>query len=241
MSTKYPSIETLYARNKATNRLDFMTIRSPIWECVSSWLLTEKVDGTNIRVTYDDKTMHVKGRTDNANTPADLMNGIHKLMPYERIKEALADTEYNLRENFKITFYGEGYGAGIKGSDAQFYRRIGKAYRCFDVCITYITEDKYGNPVEENRILSVHDWLQLCMLLKIPMVPTVGTVRELPYGEDAAKEMILQFLPHSLVAWEENNEIATPTEGVVARPSEPLYDKYRERLIWKLTTREFKR
>jgi hypothetical protein len=46
----YHKIETLFERDKATFIVDPGKIKSPVLRTIREWDVTEKVDGTNIRV-----------------------------------------------------------------------------------------------------------------------------------------------------------------------------------------------
>ena len=48
---KYPKIETLFERDKDTFKVTDK-IRLPEFEMIDNWLITEKIDGTNVRVIY---------------------------------------------------------------------------------------------------------------------------------------------------------------------------------------------
>jgi len=110
---EYPKINTIYKRDEKTKALILNQYSTPEIEYLkdNDWILTEKVDGMNIRVEYENDTISFKGRTDNAQLPTRLFDKLHTLF----------DNKLNLfREMFKDTsvcFYGEGYGVGIqKGS-----------------------------------------------------------------------------------------------------------------------------
>ena len=47
---KYPKIETLFTRDEKFKVTDI--IRLPEFENIKKWLVTEKIDGTNIRIIY---------------------------------------------------------------------------------------------------------------------------------------------------------------------------------------------
>ena len=46
----YPKIETLFKRDEKFNITD--EIRCPEFDNIKKWLITEKIDGTNIRIIY---------------------------------------------------------------------------------------------------------------------------------------------------------------------------------------------
>lgn len=69
----YPKIETLYERYPDTHKVIKGQLKRPEFGLVNSWLVTEKIDGTNIRVQYLNAqipTVSFKGRTDNAQMPS---------------------------------------------------------------------------------------------------------------------------------------------------------------------------
>jgi len=119
--SKYHKINTIYKRDmEAEGRnkpllegewsLDEFRFLS---ECKWEW--TEKVDGMNIRVIFDEQGMRYAGKTDKAQIPAALIDGLNKIFdPFiqESIKEDFPDG---------VIFYGEGYGPKIQ--------KIGGLYR----------------------------------------------------------------------------------------------------------------
>ena len=50
----YPKIENLYARAADGKSLDIGTLRRDTTRLISTWLATEKIDGTNIRVSLEE-------------------------------------------------------------------------------------------------------------------------------------------------------------------------------------------
>lgn len=77
------------------------------------WTFTEKVDGTNIRVSYEgskDGAIRFGGRTDNAQIPADLVSALNELFLSKR------DLFVEKFGNNDVCLYGEGYGPKIQKS-----------------------------------------------------------------------------------------------------------------------------
>ena len=115
----FPKIDTLFKRGETFELLDPLEFRNPAMEIISKWVVTEKVDGMNMRVAMtfgdaQDAKLSVAGRSDKAQIPGDLTEWIHSnIMPgsmYELFKE---DTPTGA----EMVLFGEGYGAGIqKGS-----------------------------------------------------------------------------------------------------------------------------
>lgn len=232
----YESIETLYIRKKdGSNKLDFTQIRSPEWQSVKQWYLTEKVDGTNIRVIIDKQGITVKGRSDNAQLPPGLKDSIEMMFDHERITTYFKGNKPNgeLAEDWCVTFYGEGYGPGIKGSEPMQYKPQGakKGFRCFDI--------KWGG-LDSNHWADIQEWTGICASLDILPVNLIGWLDgDLPIDANAAYTMMNTYLPRSYCAFEDGGTQAHG-EGVVARTEHPLFDRWGNRLMWKLTRRDLK-
>lgn len=104
---EYHKIQTVWLRDPATNHKTLLDGRwaKPEFEYLkdNSWLWTEKVDGTNIRIRLRDGKASVGGKTDNAQIPAFLIGRLREIGD-----AALAAGLDNM------TLYGEGYGAKIQ-------------------------------------------------------------------------------------------------------------------------------
>ena len=55
-STTYPKIETLFDRDSQF-KLNTDAIRKPELDLIKKWEVTEKIDGTNIRIFWNDQTI----------------------------------------------------------------------------------------------------------------------------------------------------------------------------------------
>lgn len=210
---EYTKIDTLFERN-----VDFTVnpdkLKKPVFATISQWDVTEKVDGTNIRVMFEpalddgekgrDASVRFGGRTDNANTPGDLLQNLAKMFPVEKMAEHFQTS---------ITLYGEGYGAGIQ--------KVGKLYRpdksfiLFDVLI----DNKWWMDTMQVR--------EIAGILGIDVVPYFGRMT-LP--------AIINLVEGS---FQSELNVDCPAEGIVARPIETLFDKRHERVILKLKTKDF--
>jgi len=77
----YHKIQTVFKRDPATKMRTLLVgeYSLPEFEYLAEcdWVLTEKVDGTNIRLWWEDGKLHVGGRTDNAQIPATLLETIY--------------------------------------------------------------------------------------------------------------------------------------------------------------------
>jgi hypothetical protein len=215
----YKSIETVFRRDKQTNILDFGVNRFPEYDCIKEWVVQEKVDGMNIRIIITQNGVEVKGRTDKADLKQDLVDHCKNLVT-ENVINTLKDYFDITKDEFTITLYGEGYGAGIqKGS----IYRPDKAFICFDILYG---ETMWLNPLQVDS---------LCKDTNIETVPIICQLSKVP----KTKQELLDIIPSSIVALNHTNQIVQ-SEGIVARPLEVLFNKFGERVMWKLTFREFK-
>lgn len=122
---EYPKIETLFNRGEDF-KVKLYETRLPEFENVKNWLLTEKIDGTNIRIhlTPDGKRL-VGGRTDNAQIPAPLLATLDELFPVEKLREVFPEGN--------VTLFGEGYGPKIQKGGGNYRQDPG--FILFDVHI----------------------------------------------------------------------------------------------------------
>lgn len=124
---EYHKIQTVYNRDPATK---FKTLLEgeyarPEFEYLANnpWVFTEKVDGTNIRITVNDGRIVVGGRTDNAQTPTFLLDAIGELLSAESLASVIDSEDFCL--------YGEGYGAKIQKGGGNY--RADQSFVLFDV------------------------------------------------------------------------------------------------------------
>lgn len=127
---EYHKIETLFERNKETFIVDHTKLKSPVLGTISQWDVTEKIDGTNIRIILSPAgEVTFGGRTNNAMIPAHLVQYLMKTFDAEKLQRAL----WIEGESVEIILFGEGYGPGIqKGGD---YRQD-KSFILFDVLVS---------------------------------------------------------------------------------------------------------
>lgn len=173
-----------------------------------SWIATEKVDGTNIRVILHENAkglidVVVKGRSDSAEVKQDLEEHILQL-----VKHALTKDFLDFSDGKTITFYGEGYGAGI-GKGGGAYGST-KKFIVFDCKI-------------DDHWLDFEKLTCFCKELELPLVPVLqegilpGIIEDLESG----------YLESKLKDSED-------FEGIVCRPKIDLYNYRKERIITKI-------
>lgn len=207
---EYHKIETLFERDKETFLVDTKRIKTPVFETINKWDVTEKIDGTNIRIGLS-KTgfLTFGGRTNNAQIPADLVQYLIKTFPVEKLKEVML-----MKVPMDIVLYGEGYGSGIQNGGKY---RSDKSFILFDVLVSGTGGLWWLN---KNSVESIAN------KLGIESVPYLGRM-----SFDEIIEMVKTPFKSKI-----GNAIA---EGIVARPVETLFDKTLKRIIMKLKTKDF--
>lgn len=229
----YHKIQTLFKRDMSGPKKGRM-IRgawtTPELEYLkdSQWEFTEKVDGTNIRVSYDPfihPSEHVQfgGRSDNAQIPKPLLEYLQdtfKSYPYDIFDPAC-----------KVMLFGEGYGPNIQGGGK--YRKD-HAFVLFDV--------KIGD-----WWLHRADVDDIAKKLGIESVPVLGT-GTLQDAIDIVSTGITFNKGGGIVRWGSGsvpNGLRSQwgdfeAEGIVARPTVPLFDRKGERIITKIKAVDFR-
>jgi len=113
---EYHKIQSIYKRNERGKFLEgqwaipeFQYLKD------NSWVWTEKVDGTNIRVMYDGSNITFGGKTDNAQIPASLVTNLNNMFMVIEKREIF-------KEKFQdgVCLYGEGYGAKIQKGGGNY-------------------------------------------------------------------------------------------------------------------------
>ena len=109
LNTPYHKIQSLFKRDPETN---YKTFIEGAWTLEEfqllrniEWQFTEKIDGTNIRVMFDE-VMEIAGRSNNADIPAKLVSHINETLPTKKLEEVFPAV--------RVVLIGEGYGAGIQ-------------------------------------------------------------------------------------------------------------------------------
>jgi ATP-dependent RNA circularization protein (DNA/RNA ligase family) len=164
---EYHKIQTVYLRDPATKYKSLLEghFAKPEFEYLTnnSWVFTEKVDGTNIRVKWDGEQLTFAGKTDRADTPKFLLEKLAALF-YPEI--------FLVNELPPLCLYGEGYGAKIQKGGGN-YIPDGVNFILFDVNIGGIWLERHN--VED-----------IAEKLKISIVPIVGK-GTLPEGAEMVK------------------------------------------------------
>jgi len=183
------------------------------------WQFTEKVDGTNIRIRYNEEFgVEFLGRTEKSQTPKKLLDKLAEIFPKSKFEEVFPDLNKHTLEDDKVwnptfvTLYGEGYGASIQKGGGG-YIKDGVGFILFDVRIG-------------------HMWLrrdsiqQIASQLGLPIVPIIGE-GTLEDGINLCREGFSSHLRSS------------KPEGLIAKPKVELLDRRGQRIITKIKLCDF--
>lgn len=127
--SEYHKIQSIFKRDMTTRHKTLLegqwTLPEFDFLASNTWIFTEKVDGTNIRVIFKDGVITFGGRTDDAQIPAQLVARLNELfLP-------LASKLSELFPEGNAVLYGEGYGAKIQKGGGNY--RPDQDFVLFDV------------------------------------------------------------------------------------------------------------
>ena len=210
---RYHKIQTVYKRDPKTNfkTLLLNEFSLPEFEYLrdNSWVFTEKVDGTNIRVIWngndfiDNFSLEFRGKTNNAQLSTQLINVLPCLFNKERMQEIFSRTS--------VCLYGEGYGAKIQKGGGKY--RADQSFVLFDIKI-------------EDFWLQRKDIEDIAQKLNIEIVPIIGI--------GTLTDMISIVRKGFNSDW--GDFIA---EGIVAKPQIELKTRSGQRIITKIKHKDF--
>jgi hypothetical protein len=220
---KYPKIQSVYMRDRNNkNRLiegQFST-KEILYLANNTWIWTEKIDGTNIRVhfDFDGNDVFLGGREENAQIHASLCNFL-----FQNITPDLFLTSFDPNEVTSVTLYGEGYGVGI-GPGGNYAEKGTYGFALFDVLVT----TQYNTIFLARR--DVEDVARKMYLEVVPYIES-GTISE---AIDFVKAGFTSRLNQHAIT----NQ--SPAEGLVLKPSIDMYSRLGERIMTKIKTEDFK-
>lgn len=132
---EYQKIQSVFKRDDKTNYKTFIDGEwsRPEFEYLANntWEMTEKVDGTNIRVYFNVGSygeINFKGRTDRADIPPFLLNALEDTFDSEQLEQKFGETQ--------VVLYGEGYGSRIQKGGGNY--RDDQSFVLFDVMINNV-------------------------------------------------------------------------------------------------------
>lgn len=217
MMTEYHKIDSVFYRDGRGHVLEGRYARPEfLYLADREWLWTEKVDGTNVRLSYDgspqfrgNEHAYVAGRTDQAQLPPHLLTRLMEVMKTAPLEDVFPDAS----DVHNVTLYGEAYGARIQRGGAS-YLPDGVDFVLFDVKIGgwWLRRD------------AVEDVAQRLGLDVVPIVGT-GTLTD-------AVELTRTGFPST--RWTG----VTVAEGLVLRPVVDLFGRDGRRVITKIKHRD---
>lgn len=214
---EYHKIDTIFERNEDFT-VNVNKLKNTSIGIIKEWQVTEKIDGTNIRVTLTKEgNIIFGGRTDNAQIPASLLQVLINMFDKDKLKEIF----WKDGSPCEVVLYGEGYGAGIQKVGGLY--RPDKSFRLFDILV------KSDNC---NWWLNWENTCNIAEKIGIKTVPFLGVMTL-----DQIVEMVKQ--PFFSETARQDSGQNVPAEGVIGRTIETLYDKRMKRLIIKLKTCDF--
>lgn len=124
--TEYHKIHSLFKRTTDGKAIIWGEYSLPEFEYLeaSTWVFTEKVDGMNIRLTWDGERVDVLGKTDRAQVPAPLLRWLSDY--------GFTDPRRWAKLPAGTVLYGEGYGPGIQSGGIY---GIQQRFILFDVMV----------------------------------------------------------------------------------------------------------
>lgn len=191
----------------------------------NEWEFTEKVDGTNIRVGWHTSGIapSFAGRSDNATIPPLLMSHLEDTFTHEVFRKAF-DYESNGTE---VILFGEGYGPKIQSGGKY---RPDHSFVLFDVKVGdwWLSRDNVGDVADK---------------LGIKAVPVIGS-GTLQDAIDIVSSGITFSNTGRVVRWGDGGLQSRwgnfEAEGIVARPSVPMFDRKGQRIITKIKAVDFR-
>lgn len=186
------------------------------------WNITEKIDGTNIRVIWDGNRVSFAGKTDNAQLPPRLVGRLQELF-------GGPDNEAMFEELFEeqpVTLYGEGFGSKIQSGGDYFPDSVEgqNEFALFDIKINDVWLQR-PNVGEIARNLNC-DYTPMDFGVNIKLIDFI---------QEIIQECKNNKIPRS--RWGHKK----PVEGWVARTSLELRDRRGARIITKLKYEDFEK
>lgn len=214
---EYPKIETLYDRNEKFKVVPG-ALRCPEFALPRRWVVTEKIDGTNIRVGMTaDGQVSFAGRTDKAQIPPHLSAYLSATFTPERMTAAFEPER-------EVILFGEGYGIRIQ-SGGDYRPDVG--FALFDVYIDgWWLEPENIRDVAEKLGIEHAPYITIVADDIVSLLDSAEGLRALLHG--SGKSIIAS-----------SHGLERQAEGIIARTSPMLFDRRGRRVMWKLKFKDF--
>ncbi|HUV84307.1 MAG TPA: RNA ligase family protein [Methanosarcinales archaeon] len=210
----YHKIDSIFDRDEKFKFIEGVW-RTPEFEFLqnNTWLYTEKVRGTNIRIMCDQKSVCFGGRKAISSVPPLLEDKLTKMFPLERFRSF----------DSPVCLYGEGYGARIQKSGG-LYMADDVSFVLFDVLIGNGLTD----PTKKDEIwwLKWPDIEIVAAQIGIKAVPIIG--------DGTIWDAVKRVKDGIRSTWGDFE-----AEGLVIRPATALCDRNSKRILGKLKHKDF--
>lgn len=137
---EYTKINTLWKREvkdgKPTGKILEGEYSKEEFKNIKNWHVTEKIDGTNVRIIYTENLFHVsytveiKGKTDDAQMNLKLVDFLNKTFTVDKLKPIFRKGN---EEKINVILYGEGYGPNVQKGGGRYRNDV--SFILFDVWI----------------------------------------------------------------------------------------------------------
>jgi len=215
----YHKIQSIFYRDPENNYKTFIEgkFSDSAFDILQNipWAFTEKIDGTNIRIGWNGRTVRFGGRSDRAQLPGQLLIYLQDHFTDARVSSVFQDAA-------EITLIGEGYGGKIQkmsktyGDDQRFI--------LFDVFVEPCENHPLGIWLEREAVEDI------ARSLDIPYAPIIFT-NTLMNGYLKLKE----YPDYASMI----SPTGQPLEGFVARPQVELRNRFGSRVITKIKGKDF--
>jgi ATP-dependent RNA circularization protein (DNA/RNA ligase family) len=183
----------------------------PEFGSIKHWRVDEKIDGTNVRIFYDQGKVTFGGRTKEAQLPVNLFAYLQANFGDWNLCKVFPTQENEAYPN--VILFGEGYGPKIQLAGNSYRDDVG--FILFDVWVG-------GWWLKRENVKEIANQLN------IPMVPDLGIMTE---------EEIIEFVKSKPLS--RCSEYPQTMEGVVCRSEPLMLFRNGKPLMWKLKTKEF--
>ena len=214
----YPKIETLWKRNKEDGVIIPGKYSLDEFDNVKRWDISEKIDGTNIRIIYDDTfedsdaVIKYKGKKEKSQIPQPLWLHLEKTFTMEFFERVFWGAYY-------VVIFGEGYGPKIQSGGAY---RADQGFIGFDIYVDgwWLTQQ------------AVYDTLSNEQIDVVPHLGR-GTIPEIVHFLKAMAEADSS----SVIS----RQCLKPMEGIVARSYPLMLFRNGNPLMFKLKCIDYKK
>jgi len=211
---EYPKIQSLFMRDMKSPKKNFMPeYAREEFAQFNTWRVEEKIDGTNIRVSFfNDIKPHlsrfawdIKGKRNDSLIPKHLYEVLEKLFNPEKLALVFS------KQGTDVQLFGEGYGNNIQ---AGHYYRQDPSFILFDVKLD-------GRWLPRGYVKSIADELG------VPMPADLGTM---------TTQEVIEFVKSKPLS--RTAQVPHIMEGVIARTDPLMLFCHGTPLMWKLKVKD---